>query len=250
MTLMESYLTNRYQKVSLNNKDANYNSSKWAKLKCGVPQGSILGPLLFLIYINDLPSIINKNNNIILFADDTSFILTDNNREDLLLHANSFLKDLNSWLHNNLLNLNFNKTYFMEFKTKNHHQQNMLIHHNQNYISNASETKFLGLIIDETLSWAQHILQLTKRMSTICFALRCVKHSLSKPTLKLIYFAHVHSIMSYGIIFWGSSANVNRVFILQKKIIRIIANLGPRDSCRNIFRSLQIFTLYSQYIYS
>ena len=140
----------------------------------------ILGPLLFLIYINDLPSVINKNNNIILFADDTSFILTDNNREDLLLHANSFLKDINSWLDNNLLNLNFNKTYFMEFKTKKHHQQNMLIHHNQNYISNASETKFLGLIIDETLSWSQHILQLTKRMSTICFALRCVKHYLNQ----------------------------------------------------------------------
>ena len=63
---------------------------------------------------------INKNNNIILFADDASFILIDNNREDLLLHANSFLKDINSWLDNNLLNLNLNKTYFMEFKTKKH----------------------------------------------------------------------------------------------------------------------------------
>ena len=81
----------------------------------------------------------------------------------------------------------------MEFKTKKHHQHNMPIHFNQNYISNASETKFLGLIIDETRSWSQHILQLTKRMSAMCFALRCVKYSLSKPTLKLIYFAHVHS---------------------------------------------------------
>jgi hypothetical protein len=74
--LKESYLTNRYQKVTLNKVDHNNNSSKWVRLKCGVPQGSVLGPLLRLLYINALSTIIHKDNNIVLFAGDTSFILT------------------------------------------------------------------------------------------------------------------------------------------------------------------------------
>ena len=81
MRLIESYLTNRYQKVTLNKVDYNTNSSKWVRINCGVPQGSILGPLFFLIYINYLPTIMNKNN-IVLFADGTSIIITDTNGDD------------------------------------------------------------------------------------------------------------------------------------------------------------------------
>ena len=77
--LIEPYLTGRYQTVTLNNRTNNNNSSKWELLKCGVPQGSILGPLFFLIYINDLPTIVNTDNNMVLFADDTSIIITDTN---------------------------------------------------------------------------------------------------------------------------------------------------------------------------
>ena len=77
--LIESYLTGIYQRMTLNNKTNSNNSSKWELLKCGVPQGSILGPLFFLIYINDLPTIVNNDNNMLLFADDTSIIITDTN---------------------------------------------------------------------------------------------------------------------------------------------------------------------------
>jgi hypothetical protein len=87
-------------------------------------------------------------------------------------------------------------------------------------------------------------------MSSACYALWYIKNSLPTHTLKLVYFAHVHSIVSYGLIFLGSSTGANKVFILQKKIIRIISNAGPRDSCREIFKKLQILTLYSQDIYS
>ena len=82
-------------------------SSNWVKLRCGVPQGSILGPLLFLIYVNDLPSIVNKNNNIILYADDTSLIITDIYRDDYSYQVHKMLKELNNWFDNNLLKLNF-----------------------------------------------------------------------------------------------------------------------------------------------
>jgi hypothetical protein len=87
-------------------------------------------------------------------------------------------------------------------------------------------------------------------MSSACYALRYVKYSLPTETLKIIYFAYIHTIMSYGIIFWGNSSYAKKVFILQKKIIRIISNAGPRDSCREIFKRMQIMTLYSQYIHS
>jgi hypothetical protein len=69
-------------------------------------------------------------------------------------------------------------------------------------------------------------------------------------TLRIIYFTHIHSIISYGIIFWGSSSYTNKVFILQKKIIRIITNTKSRNSCRELFKNLEIMTLYSQYVYS
>jgi hypothetical protein len=69
-------------------------------------------------------------------------------------------------------------------------------------------------------------------------------------TFKVIYFAHIHSIINYGITFWGSSSYANKVFILQKKIIRIITNTRPRDSCREVFKNMEIMTLHSQYIYS
>jgi hypothetical protein len=89
-TLIASYLTSRYQKVTLNNNTNNSNSSKWEMIKNGVPQGSILGPLFFLLYINDLPKIITKNNSMFLFADDTSLSITDFNKILILILINHF----------------------------------------------------------------------------------------------------------------------------------------------------------------
>ena len=87
-------------------------------------------------------------------------------------------------------------------------------------------------------------------MCTACYALRNINHIVPIDTLRVIYFAHIHSIISYGIIFGGNSFYANKIFILQNGIIRIITNTRPRDSCREILKSTEILTLYSQYIYS
>jgi hypothetical protein len=159
-------------------------------------------------------------------------------------------KDINTCFNVSLLALNFNKTQYLEFGTKIYYNVNTQIKCGQKWITNTTEIKFLGLTIDDTLSWKQHIEQVVNKMCTACYALRNIKHIVSVDTLRVIYFAHIHSIISCGIIFWGSSSYANKVFILQKKIIRIITNTKPRDSCREVFKSMEIMTLYSQYIYS
>jgi len=145
--LIESYLTGRYQRVTLNNIDNNNDSSKWELLKCGVQQGSILGPLFFLIYINDLPTMVNNDNNMVLFADDTRIIITYTNRRDFNVNANQTFQDINTWFKVNLLTLNLNKTQYLEFRTKNYYNVNAQIKYDQECLTSASEIKFLGLTI-------------------------------------------------------------------------------------------------------
>jgi len=186
----------------------------------------------------------------VLFADDTSIIITGTNRRDFNVNAEQTFQDINTWFKVNLLTLNLNKTQYSEFRTKNYYNVNTQFKYDQECITSASEIKFLGLTIDDTLSWKQHIEQVLTKMCAACYALRNIKHIVPIDTLRVIYFTHIHSIISYGKIFWGSSSHANKVFTLQKKIIRIITNTRPRDSCREVFKSMEMMTLYSQYIYS
>ena len=176
-TLIESYLTNRYQNVSPEIADENKNFSDWAKINCGVPQGSILGPLFFLIYINDLPTIVNGDNNIVFYADDASIVLTDSNRAELNLNVNGVIKIIINWFKNNLINLNFTKTQYLEFRCPKHHTVNTQIHHYNEYISNVTQSNILGLTLDDTLTWKQHIDLLIKKISSMSYALIQVKYT-------------------------------------------------------------------------
>jgi hypothetical protein len=154
-------------------------------------------------------------------------------------------QNINTWFNVSLLTLNFNKTQYSEFRTKIYYNVNAQIKYDKKCITNATEIKFLGLTTDDTLSWRQHIEQVVKKMCSACYALRNIKQTVPVDTLTVIYFAHIHCIVSYGIIFLGSSSYDNKVFILQKKTIRIITNTRPRDSCREVFKNMEIMTLYS-----
>jgi hypothetical protein len=124
------------------------------------------------------------------------------------------------------------------------------INYQGNYVKNSTNTKFLGLIIDDSLSWKDHIDQMTSKLNTACFVIRTLQSILSQETLRMVYFAYVHSTMSYGIIFWGNLPYSETIFKMQKKVIRIMANLSVRDSCRELFKKMDILPLYSQYIIS
>jgi len=118
--LIKSYLNNRYQRVSITNKKSYHSSfSRWRKVICGIPQGSILGPLLFLVYINDLGSLFKNNQKPVLFADDTSLIVTHFHQTDFNRDVTSAFNQLNKWFAANLLSLNLNKTQYVQFMTKN-----------------------------------------------------------------------------------------------------------------------------------
>ena len=127
-----------------------------------------------------------------------------------------------------MLTLNLNKTHFIEFKTKNFYQVQTKVQYDYKDISSSTETKFLGLIIDETISWNRHIDVIANKLCSACFVLRNLNHIVPQTTLRKIYFAHIHSMLSYGIIFWRNSTNANKLFIIQKKIVRILSNIGPR----------------------
>jgi hypothetical protein len=118
-TLIKSYLENRHQRAILKDKYIKSSSSSGV-IKHGIPEGSKLGPLLFLLYINDLPKITNNKNNsnkskLILFADDTSIIVTNPNPTDFIKDINMTFKNINEWFKANLLSLNFDKTKFIQF---------------------------------------------------------------------------------------------------------------------------------------
>ncbi|CAH2094915.1 unnamed protein product [Euphydryas editha] len=244
LNLLNSYLSNRIQRVDVNGK-----RSPGAPLDMGVPQGSILGPFLFLIYINDLPFFVQDKHEIVLFADDTSLIFKVKRNLPMYDDVNDALSKVVYWFDSNNLLLNNKKTKLIKFTTPNVKLVDNGIELGGEMLKPVKSTKFLGIIIDSKLQWDLHIEGLASRLSSAAFAVKKIRLLTDVDTARVVYFSYFHSIMSYGILLWGNVATVNIIFVLQKRAIRAIYSLGPRVSLRDKFKEIKILTVASQYVY-
>jgi hypothetical protein len=156
--LYKSCLDNRYQQTTLQNEIGISNKvSNWATVKYGVPQGSVVGTLFFLIYVNDLPRIVNNKSVPMLFAHNTSILFAHSHITDFNNNIPIVFEVLNKWFKGHLVSLNFNKIHFTQFTTKRSHTMDLKIVYDNRLSPNISHTKFLGINIDSTLSWSNHI---------------------------------------------------------------------------------------------
>lgn len=215
----------------------------------GVTQGSILGPFLFLIYINDLPHFLKESAKIVLFADDTSLIFKINRKQNDSIKINETLKCVSDWFSANNLLLNSQKTKCIKFILSNNDVSNCKIILNGLNLEPVTCTKFLGINIDSKLQWGDHLKTLGSKLSSAAFAVKKIRKLTDEATARLVYFSYFHSLMSYGIILWGSAAEVESIFILQKRAVRAIYKMSPRDSLREMFKNIKILTLPSLYIF-
>jgi len=146
----------------LYNENGTYTTSAWPKVEHGVPQVSVLGPLLFLIFINDLPKFIKGKYVPILFTDDTSILVSHPNPLVFYNTIHTVFQTLNDWFWNNVLSLIIAKTHFIKFVTKNNNPTEININYYNKLIPVITSTKFLGLTVNCTLTWPNHIDFLTK----------------------------------------------------------------------------------------
>ena len=140
--------------------------------------------------------------------------------------------------------------YFLQFLTKSSKDIQLYLTYDNTQILNIEDTKFLGLMINNRLSWQSHIDLIIPKLNTATYMIRSVKQLLNRETLMNVYFSLVHSILSSGIIFLGLWNHSKTIFKIKKRIIRIIMNVSSRTSCQNLFKQLNILPLQSQYIYS
>ena len=240
-----SYLTDRKQFVTYNGTE-----SEHAFTTCGFPQGSILGPLLFLIYTNDLPNAL-KFSKSILFADDTTVFYSCGNIQELQTKINSDLYLLNDWFKANKLSLNITKTSYMLFEGRRNLPDidNFTVNINDNQLKRARHLKFLGVEIDDNLSWQNHINHCRGKMASGTYAINASKHTLGRKHLMILYDSLVKSHLNYGLLLWGSSFenNMKKLRIQQNKTVRTINGSTYNSRVAPIYTKMSILTIENMF---
>ena len=239
LNLFKSYLTERQQFTEIGD-----TLSDMEYIKCGVPQGSILGPILFLLYIND----ITESSTLLkfyLFADDTTLFYSckaDNNTEVVL---NNELSKVSSWLASNKLSLNVAKSNFLSFSFIKHTTIKLNI--NSIPLIEKQNTKYLGVIIDNKLDWKTHIQAVNTKLSKGIGLLSRIRHYVPKNVLKSLYYSFINPHIEYNLLNWSctSKTNLECINTSMKKAIRIITFSKRQDHTLPLFHKLEILPLDS-----
>ncbi|CAH2230232.1 jg19986 [Pararge aegeria aegeria] len=225
LDLMSNYLRDRIQKV-----DANGKRSNRSVVKMGVPQGSILGPFLFLIYINGLPYLAKDKHGIVLFADDTSLTFKINRRERAFDDVNSFLAKVVQWFEANNLVVNGKKYKCIKFTLPNVKHVKTTVLLNNEELKLEDTTVFLGITLDSKLQGAPHVNNLSNRLSSAAYAVKKIRHMTDVETARLVYFSYFHSIMSYEICFWGLMLLILALFSCCRRGLFVRSTKWVRES--------------------
>ena len=243
---MESYLTDRSQYVVIDGK-----VSQTRGIKCGVPQGSILGPLLFIISVNDICNVSPMLFKI-LYADDTCVLISGNHLNNLIDRLNTELISLNNWFKANKLSLNTKKSFFMIFhrsRIKPNVINKVVIDNHE--LTQVNSAKYLGVIIDHKLNWIEHISYVKSKMSKGIGIMYKARQFLTKKALLMLYHAYIFPYMTYCIEVWGcaSQTQLNCLFLLQKKIIRIMNFSHYLAHTNPLFLTMKVLPLRKIFFY-
>ena len=245
LSWFHSYLTNRKQFVVINKF-----SSDCAQITCGVPQGSILGPILFLLYINDLNSA-SKVLQTIMFADDTNLFLTGKSLDTLEEQMNEELQIISEWFKANLLSLNITKTSYMIFGNNKFRDLNLMIEHSS--ILRQFETKFLGVILAANLKWSKHIEIVLNKISKSIGILSKVRYLVPSNLTRMLYLSLVEPYLNYCNLVRASSSNtviLNKILNIQKRFCRLMTFSNYLAHSKPLFIQLFILPIYEIYKYN
>ena len=243
LKLLENYLANRHQCVTIHN-----SNSDLLEISRGVPQGSILGPLLFLAYVNDFVNI-DQSLKCVLFADDSNVFLSDKSLSNLTVRLQDFLDRLSRWCSANVLFLNPNKTVFVLFRAKNKRQNiNIDVYYEGCKINQTQEIKFLGVWFDEQLTWQKHIETLATKLRKVCGLIGRYRYIFPFKVKKIIYYSLFLSNVQYCCLVYttATSTHLKSIYNLQKRFIRIMFNLDAYSSTSDYFdrhRFVSIFNI-------
>ena len=256
--LFSNYLTGRKQVVKIGEQ-----LSDPLEVRYGVPQGTVLGPVLFLVYINDLLNT-KTSGTLVSYADDTCYIVQGKTWADTINKAEDEISLIKNNLDVDLLSLNIKKTHFITFsctKDKLPHIDKLLLHDSncmdrnktqcmcKEVINKKDHIKYLGIYIDSTLKWNKHIEILTTRLRRTLYVFKTLKHIIQTKMLKILYYALFQSVLCHGIIGWGGLYNnvLRPVISVQKYILKIIFNKPFRYPSKTLFEENSILNIKQLY---
>lgn len=255
LALLSDYLNNRQQFTSFGS-----HSSGLLPVSCGVPQGSILGPLLFLLYVNDIPNA-SRSLSFVLFADDTNIFLSHPDLQTLTHTLNTEMNHVTNWFKANKLSLNVSKTNFIHFKTtKKTVSHNINITIDNTNITPVDSTKFLGVTIDQNLNWKKHIIKTTSQISKGFGIINKFRNTLPPNILFSLYNTLILPYISYCNIAWANTqhtlhpdqcpwtstatSKIDKLFITQKKALRACTNSYYLAHTKSIFYKLNTLNIF------
>ena len=252
LTLLKSYMTNRQQITNFNGKKSDVLNTYY-----GVPQGSVLGPLLFILYINDIINC-SKLGHFVMFADDTNIFVTGSNEKEVYFKANRLLKKLNLYMLSNQLHIDTEKCVYMHFRPNFNNDERKKCARTRiagsehqlficnNKIKKTNKARFLGIIIDENLNWDNHLEHLEQKLKGMITTIKRIKKFIPHEHYNKLYHALFVSHLIYGISCWGSvpSYKLNKIFNVQKRCIRLLfgqkTNFDHADYYKTCARTISI----------